>query len=92
MGKYKDYLIDLAEEMGINFEEVTQNDIEWDFMKRAQCIWADSSSDEELKQSNKKFLPKVSITFLNKDVYSVGDVLSQENTLTGQKYYYLITE
>jgi hypothetical protein len=92
MGKYKNYLNNLAEEMGIDFGEVTQDDIEWDFMKKAQIIWDDSSSDERLKQDSKKFLPKISIAFLNKDVYSIGDVINQENTLTGQKYYYLVTE
>ncbi len=90
MGKYKEYIMDLAEKIGKDFSEVTQNDIEFDFMEKAQCIWADPNSDSELKEKNKIFLPPISISIVRDGSYGVGDVFIQENTLTGQKYYYLV--
>jgi hypothetical protein len=92
MGKYKEYISDLADRLGKEFDQVTPNDVEFDFMNKAQSIWADSKSHPYLKEDNKVFLPKVSITLLKDGVYKIGDVFVQKNTLTGQEYYYLVTE
>lgn len=88
MGKYKEYIIDLAEKLGKEFEDVTQNDIDFDMMKKAQNIWADSNSTHDLKEEYKVFLPTVSIDLTFS--HSLGDVIIQENSLTGQKYFYLV--
>jgi len=90
MGKYKEYVMNLADKIGKDFNEVTQNDIEFDFMERAQCVWADPNSDSEIREENKIFLPPISISLLKDGIYSIGDVFIQENTLSGQKYYYLV--
>jgi len=90
MGKYKEYVIDLATRIGKNFEDVTSSDIEFDFMQKAQSIWSDSNSDYQLKEDNKKFLPKISISLLKDGIYNIGDVYIQDNILNGSKYYYLV--
>ena len=79
----------LAEKLGKEFEDVTQNDIDFDMMKKAQNIWADSNSSDSIKEKYKAFLPTVSIDLVS-SVYNLGDVFDQENTLTGQKYFYLV--
>lgn len=88
MSKYKEYIVDLADRIGKEIDEVTPSDIEFDFMCKSQSIWANPKSSLEIKEENKYFLPKIPISMLKG--YEIGDVFIQKNILTGQNYYYLV--
>lgn len=90
MGKYKLYVEELANKLGKDFDEVTQLDIEFDFMKQAQRVFSDEKSTPEDRERFKTFLPKISLDVVS-DFYKVGDVFIQENSLSGDKNFYLIS-
>ncbi len=92
MGAYKEFIYDISVELGKDFIDVTQSDIDFHFMKIAQSIFSDSNSSLDKREEYKKFLPKVSISLLREGVYEVGGVLSQENSINGDKYFYYITK
>ncbi len=91
MGKYKEYIDDLAVRLGKDFSDVTESDVSFDFMKRAQGIFSDKNSSLEDRQKFKEFLPKISISLVSGDFYNIGDIFIQENTLDGSKSFYIIT-
>ena len=56
MGRMKEYMMELAERKGVEFEEITDQDMEQDFMSRAQAAFdnLDTPVDEleKWKDSN----------------------------------------
>jgi hypothetical protein len=56
MGRMKEYMMELAERKGVDFEEITDQDMEQDFMSRAQAAFdnLDTPVDEleKWKDSN----------------------------------------
>jgi hypothetical protein len=89
MGKYKEYIEELAFNLGKDFEDIDESDIQFDFMKKAQGVFSDRTSTLEERNKFKEFLPKISKSLVS-DFYKVGDILDQENTLTGNKSFYII--
>lgn len=57
MGAIKEYMIQLSEQLGKDFEEIDNTDMELDFYNKAQKVyWNDNSTQSELEQF-KPFLP-----------------------------------
>lgn len=92
MGKYKGYIDDLASRLGKDFTDVTESDVSFDFMKKAQSVFSDKNSSPEEKDKFKEFLPKIPISLVSGDCYKVGDIFVQENTLDGSKSFYIISQ
>lgn len=90
MGKYKEYVEELANKLGKDFEDITESDIQFDFMKGAQGVFSDKKSTPQEREKFKEFLPKIPISLVS-DYYGVGDIFVQENTLSGEKSFYLVT-
>ena len=87
MGAIKEYMMELSERLGKDFEEITDADMEMDFYNKAQqTYWNDESTQEDLKK-NKPFLPTKSYsevkfydTETGKPKFKVGDVLISNGT------------
>lgn len=56
MSRIKEYVMELAEKLGKDFEEVTQDDMEQDFRNSAQITWNDPNSTDKEKEDTKRFL------------------------------------
>ena len=94
MGAIKEYMMELAEAKGVEFDEITQEDIEMDFYNKAQCVWANLESTEEELEDCKQFLPKMpykEVAFYDAETgtpkFKVGDVM-----VDGDFTFYLIVE
>lgn len=56
MGKVKEYMMELADRYGKEFEEITQDDIHRDFEQKAQKVWSDLNSTHEELMACKQYL------------------------------------
>jgi len=92
MSYIKNYMFDLADKLGKDVNEVTQQDMDDDFAEKAQAIWDNKDSTEEEKQACKGSLPKITVaevmsrlkppisqyfTGTDKTAYLAGDVIIQ---------------
>ena len=60
MGRMKEYMMELADNLNKDFEEITQEDMERDFKLKAQQVWNDPNTSWKEKQDCKQYLPKKS--------------------------------
>ena len=58
MSRIKNYIFELAETLGKEFEEVTPEDMQMDFERKAVRIMEDPNSSKEDIEKYKQFLPK----------------------------------
>lgn len=57
MGSVKEYMMELSDKLGKEFEDITDRDMELDFYNKAQeTFWNDNSTQDELERA-KPFLP-----------------------------------
>lgn len=91
MGKVKEYMLDLAQKLDKDFDEVTNEDMERDF---ANKVWSNWDSTEEELESCKKFLdtkPYKDVAFYDAEEgtpkFKVGDVMCDGNGI-----HYLIVK
>lgn len=56
MGKVKELMMELADHLGKEFEEITQDDIQRNFESNAQKVWSDLNSSYEELMECKQFL------------------------------------
>jgi hypothetical protein len=57
MGRMKEYMMELADCKGVEFEEITNKDMEQDFMSRAQLAFANPETPVDELENWKDFLP-----------------------------------
>lgn len=84
MGAMKDYAMQLAEERGVHLYDITNEDIQNDFLMKAQKAFSDINTSQEELERWKEFLPSKTlkdISYLGK----VGDVF-----MDGNGIYYVI--
>ncbi len=81
MGAIKDYMMELADRKGVEFEEITQEDMELEFDKAQEVFMNLESSKEELEKY-KPFLPTKpysAVKFYDSETgtpkFKVGDIL-----------------
>ena len=79
MGKFKNYVAGLAETLGKDFEDITQEDIDVDFSKKAQDVWNNPNSTMQERVDTKDFLPKKKIN----DVVKYDEQSGYENFANG---------
>lgn len=82
MGRMKDYMMELADAKGVTFEEITQADLERDFMEKAQAAFSNSETPESELEKWKDYLPVKSydeVKFYDSEAgnpkFKVGSVL-----------------
>ncbi len=92
MGRMKEYMMELADQKGVEFEEITNEDIQMDFMIKAQKAFADLDTPEDELQKWKDYLPVKSydeVKFYDAETgtpkFKVGDVM-----FDGNGVFYLI--
>ena len=87
MGAIKEYMMELSEKLGKEFEEITEQEMQMDFYNKAQEVyWNDDSTDEELEKF-KPFLPKKTyeeVKFYDaetgKPKFKIGSILMDNGT------------
>lgn len=86
MGRMKEYMMELAERKGVEFEEITNQDIEMDFMYRAQAAFANPNTPQDELEKWKDYLPVKSydeVKFYDAETgtpkFKVGDVMMDGN-------------
>jgi len=92
MGRIKEYMMELADETGLDFESITNHEIEMDFMRKAQKAFHDSDTPEDELQKWKDYIPVKSdddVKFYDAETgtpkFKKGDVL-----FDGDGTFYLI--
>jgi hypothetical protein len=83
MGRMKEYMMELADQKGVEFEEITNEDIQMDFMIKAQKAFADLDTPEDELQNWKDYLPVKTYDISKKS--KVGDVM-----VDGNGVFYLV--
>lgn len=78
----KDYMMELADAKGVDFEQITQADMERDFMEKAQLAFSSDETPESELEKWKEYLPVKSyneIKFYDSETgnskFKVGSVL-----------------
>lgn len=73
MGAIKNYMMELADKLGKDFEDVTNEDIQMEFYNQAQEVFSNGASSLDEIERMKEFLPTKSIN----DVKSgkIGEVM-----------------
>lgn len=87
MGAIKEYMMELSEKLGKEFEEITEQEMQMDFYNKAQEVyWNDDSTDEELEKF-KPFLPtktykevKFYDVEIGKPKFKIGSILMDNGT------------
>jgi hypothetical protein len=94
MGAIKNYMMELADKKGVDFEDITDEDIEMDFYNKAQMFFANENSTKAELEAHKMFLPKKNIkevSYYNAETgtpkFKVGDIM-----VDGDFTFYLIVE
>lgn len=92
MGAMKNYIMDLAERKGVEFDEITNEDMVMDFQDKAQKVWMNLDSPKEELEKYKPFLPTMpykEVAFYDAETgtpkFKVGDVM-----VDGDFIFYLI--
>lgn len=92
MGRMKEYMMELAERKGVEFEEITNQDMEQDFMSRAQVAFGNPDTPMDVLQKLEDYLPVKSydeVKFYDAETgtpkFKVGDVM-----MDGNGVFYLI--
>ena len=92
MGAIKEYMMDLAERKGVDFEEITEQDMELDFQEKAQKVFMNLESPQSELDKYKPFLPTKpysEVKFYDGETgtpkFKVGDVM-----VDGDFTFYLI--
>ena len=84
MSKIKNLAFDIAEKLGKDFDEVTNEDIQFELYNQAQEVFTHGALSQEELDLMRNFLPTKSVKDFNGNV---GDVVS-DNTGT----FYLLTD
>ena len=86
MGRMKEYMMELAERKGVDFEEITDKDMEQDFMSRAQAAFDNLDTPVDELEKWKDFLPIKSydeVKFYDAETgtpkFKIGDVMMDGN-------------
>jgi hypothetical protein len=92
MGRMKEYMMELAERKGVEFEEITNEDMQMDFMMKAQVAFANPDTPQDELKKWKDYLPVKSyneVKFYDAETgtpkFKVGDVM-----MDGKGFCYLI--
>lgn len=87
MGSVKEYMMELSDKLGKEFEDITDRDMELDFYNKAQeTFWNDNSTQDELERA-KPFLPTKSydqVKFYDDETgrpkFKIGSILMDNGT------------
>jgi len=86
MGRMKEYMMELAERKGVEFEEVTNEDIHMDFMMKAQAAFMNPDTPKDELDKWKDYLPVKSydeVKFYDAETgtpkFKVGSVMMDGN-------------
>lgn len=78
----KEYIMELAEAKGVDFEEITNKDIEMDLMEKAQAVFMNFDSTQDELNQWKEYLPVkpyADVKFYDAEVgkpkFKIGDVI-----------------
>jgi hypothetical protein len=89
MGRMKEYMMELADRKGVEFDEITNEDMQMDFMMQAQSAFNNPDTPEDELQKWKEYLPVKSydeVKFYDGETgtpkFKVGDVI-----FDGKGYY-----
>lgn len=82
MGSIKNYMMELSEKLGKDFNEITDLDIELDMFNKSQEVFANGAIDDRELEIAKKLLPRK----VTNNVNEVGNVI-MDNSGT----FYLMT-
>jgi hypothetical protein len=82
MGRMKEYMMELADRKGVEFEEITQADMDKDFMEKAQAAFLNPETPESELENWKDYLPVKNyddVKFYDAETgnpkFKVGDVI-----------------